>query len=616
MCGILGFWGSSLPPSLQFEKALDLISHRGPDDSGVRGFELLGKQGILGHRRLSIQDTSSAGKQPMSCSENKVHIIFNGEVYNFKELKSELTGAQFRSGSDTEVLLELYKREGTAFLEKLNGMFAFCIVDEREQRILLARDRVGIKPLYFSRLPDNNSVVFSSELKSIHSLLRDRLKIDLEALEMYLQFQYVPAPRSIFQGVEKLFPGHCLILDEKGSRIQKYWGLDSVNPNGNRFSTYEESLERLDSLLKSSISYRMIADVELGTFLSGGIDSSLVSAYAAAHSSNRIKTFSIGFEVPGFNEAEFARDIAQHLGTDHHELYVTPKEALEIIPDLNYFYDEPYADSSAIPTRIVSKLARQSVTVALSGDGGDELFCGYNRYEWMQFFVGLQRIPGTSSLLSPLLRKFPQRLVKKVGALLSWKEPWDQYRSLANIWHKGELEKLYKAYNNCPNPTLSYFRPEKSLTENLMYTDIHFYMVDDILTKVDRASMSVSLESRVPLLDHRIVELSQCMPLSYKVRDGKMKAPLRDLLARKVPREMFERSKSGFSIPLKEWLTKDLNDWMHDLLSESQLSHHGYFHQDKVNLMMRDLEVGAGDYYYQLWTLLMFQDWYNRMVRD
>lgn len=611
MCGILGFFGFDSISRSSFQNSLDKLSHRGPDDYGQLDFSILGSKGILGHRRLSIQDTSSAGNQPMSSSNKLVHIVFNGEVYNFKELRSELEDFKFKSGSDTEVILELYMRHGLDVFEKLNGMFAIGIVDQINDRVILVRDRIGIKPLYYTQMNGNRSLIFASELKGIQAMIPEALNLDTESLELFLQFQYVPAPRSIFENVNKLEPGCFLVIDSQGSRVQRYWSLENHYLGTNFDGSYDDALDEIHRLIESSVNYRLIADVEVGTFLSGGIDSSLITAYASSLSTNQIKTFSIGFDVPGFNEAEFAREIANYLGTDHHELYVTPKEALDVIPNLSRYYDEPFADSSAIPTTLVSRLARKSVTVSLSGDGGDELFCGYNRYEWMNFFKRLQVIPGVSSLLSPVFRKIPSRLVKKVGALLSWKEPWDQYRSLSNIWYRSELESLYTQFKDFQNPTKRYFFDQKTLTENLMFTDIHFYMVEDILTKVDRASMSVSLESRVPLLDHRLVEFSQTLPLDYKIRGGQMKAPLKDLLSRKIPTTLFDRKKSGFAVPLKNWLKKDLNEWMKDLLSETNLLKHGFFNKQKIDLMIEDLESGSADYYYQLWTILMFQDWYE-----
>lgn len=611
MCGILGAFNLRDLDALSFERALDKLAHRGPDDSAILKTNLSGKNCFLGHRRLSIQDTSSAGRQPMSSKCNRVHIVFNGEVYNFKELTSELDQVQLRSRTDTEVLLELYMQDGLCFLKKLNGMFALCIVDERSEEFILARDRVGIKPLYYSILNDG-SFLFSSELKGIHTLIGRSLSLDLGALELYLQFQYIPAPQTIFEGVNKLEPGTCLVVGKNGTSKEKYWDIEKSYLRDSTNLSYADSLTQMDNLLRSSIQFRMIADVEVGTFLSGGIDSSLVTAYAASISSKTVKTFSIGFDVDGFNEAKYASKTAAHLGTDHHELYVTPEDALDVIPQLSEFYDEPYADSSAIPTKIVSQLARRSVTVSLSGDGGDELFCGYNRYKWMEVCSSVQNLPGASTVLSSFFRKFPHRLMKKVGALMSWNSPWDQYRSLANIWYKGELEELLLSARESSNPTISAFKSSKSLTENLMYADLQFYLVDDILTKLDRASMSVSLEARVPLLDHRIVEFALSIPLEYKMNRGRTKAPLRDLLSRYVPVGLFERPKAGFAIPLKEWLSGELNDWMKDLLSESSLRKHGYFSKRKIDAMILDLESGSGDYDYQLWTLLMFQDWYRR----
>jgi len=539
--------------------------------------------------------------------KKEIFIVFNGEIYNFKEIKKELLklGYKFRTNTDTEVIIYSYKEWGIKCLDKFIGMFAFVIFDKKKNEIFCARDRLGIKPLYY--FWDGKNFAFASELKALLSFSFVKKEIDLKSLSLYMQFQYIPAPRTIFKNIFKLNQAHFLIL--KNNRLEKnrYWNIhkffnfDKLNISEN------EAIEELEKLLKSSISYRMISDVPIGSFLSGGIDSSVVSSIMQSLSNKPIETFSMGY-----NEAEFAKEIANHLGTNHNELYVTPNDAKNIIPDLSKYYDEPFADSSAIPTIMVSKLARRKVTVALSGDGGDELFGGYTRYNWMEKFQSVPKI--FRPILSLGLKYSPKMHHKKAAALFSWDNPEDQYRSLANIWHKFELEKLINFDIYKDNPTSKYFFKNKSLTENLMFVDMHFYMVEDILTKVDRASMSVSLEARVPLLDHRIVEFALKLPIEYKIKNNKGKYILRKVLEKYVPKEMFERPKSGFAIPLKEWLRDDLYDWMNDKLSSNQLSKHNLFKEDRIKFMIKQHKTKKYDYHYQLWTLLMFQDWYDRYM--
>jgi len=615
MCGIVGSISNKNISEEYIRSSLLSMNHRGPDSNGFKKFNKT-KLGyvFLGHTRLSIIDLSKNGSQPMNDSDSKISITYNGEIYNFDEIKKELynKGYSFNSNTDTEVIIYAYKEWGIKCVDKFIGMFAFAIYDEIKEKLFIVRDRLGIKPLYY--FSKNNEFAFASELKALTELPNFEKNISIKGLSLFTQYQYIPAPFSIYDHTFKLRPGHYIEVSKKGIIDKKYWDAKNYFNDILDFQSEKEILNELEQLIVSSVKYRMVSDVPIGSFLSGGIDSSLVSAIMQNLSSKPIETFSLGFNVRGYNEAKFAKKIANHLGTSHNELYVNPSQALDIIPNLSKFYDEPFADSSAIPTMIVSSLARKKVTVVLSGDGGDELFGGYLRYKFLSKLLSIPK--PLKKILSYTLKRVGKDNFRyqKAGSVLSWNTIEDAYASLSNAWYSDDLNKLinFEIFNN--QSQSKYYNNGKSIQEQLMFADINLYMVDDILTKVDRASMSTSLESRVPLLDHRIVEFALKLPLHYKIKDGKSKYILRKVLEKYVPNNLYDRPKSGFGIPVKEWLKNDLNNWMRDTLSKEELSKHHYFDIKIIQKMIDDHSKSKYDYHLQLWTILMFQDWYKKYM--
>jgi len=596
MCGFAGFVGSAPEQELRTQvcRMADQLVHRGPDDSGVW---VDAEAGIaLGFRRLAIVDLSPTGRQPMISSNGRYVMVFNGEVYNFGELRKDLEsrGHAFRGHSDTEVMLEAVSEWGLeAAVKKFVGMFAFALWDRRERVLHLVRDRLGIKPLYCG-LADR-TFLFGSELKALRTHPDFDPEINRGALALYLRYGYIPQPYSIYQGIWKLPPGHILSLRAGAqtsfelSGTALYWSAKEVYENGaaNPFRGSEgEAVEELDRLLRESVRLRMIADVPLGAFLSGGIDSSTVVALMQAQSNRPVKTFTIGFHAQEFNEAAHAKTVAAHLGTEHTELYVTPQEALDVIPKLPTLYDEPFADSSQIPTYLVSALTRRHVTVSLSGDGGDELFGGYQRYSnARQFWETVSRFPHfTRKALARFIRVCKpatyDRLIGRLGPLLprlarpssvgermyrlaevmTVRNPEELYRQLVSYW-KSPTEVVLNAKEAPALLTQSSdWARLADISQRMMFLDLATYLPDDILAKVDRASMSVSLEARVPILDHRVVEFAARVPISMKIRSGQGKWLLRQVLYRYVPRELVERPKMGFSVPIEDWLRGPLRD--------------------------------------------------------
>ncbi len=597
----------------------------------------------LGHRRLSILDLSPLGHQPMHSSCGRYVIAFNGEIYNFAELRRELEkgGRTFRGRSDTEIMLEAFSEWGlTRALERFNGMFAFALWDRKERRLHLVRDRLGEKPLYYGWF--GRTFLFGSEPKALRAHPGFEARIDRDALALYLRHNYVPAPLSIYIGVFKLPPGTFLSLDprETGSlpEPQAYWSARDKAEEGirNQFTGSEGEVgAQLEALLKDAVGLRMVADVPLGVFLSGGVDSSTIAALMQAQSSRPVRTFSIGFRETGFDEAAEARRVAQHLGTEHTELYLTPGEATATIPSLPTLYDEPFADSSQIPTYLVARLARRQITVSLSGDGGDELFGGYNRYLWVtklwrrvgwlpgpvRSFVSdaLRAVPqggwdGAAELISPLLprsagkRRVGEQIHKFAG-VLGEAGPEGMYLNLVSQWKLSErmvlgAPRLRKTLLD--DPTWSAL---PDLTQQMMLWDLVTYLPDDILVKVDRATMGVSLEARVPLLDHRLVEFAFRIPLAMKVRKGQGKWILRQLLYRYVPRDLIDRPKMGFGIPIGAWLRGSLRPWAEDLLSPARLAREGFFDPKPIRARWTEHLSGRRSWGYHLWTILMFQAW-------
>jgi asparagine synthase (glutamine-hydrolysing) len=615
------------------------LRHRGPEDEGVWVDEAAGI--AFGHRRLSIIDLSPAGHQPMHSASGRYVITFNGEIYNFKSLRAELEalGATFRGHSDTEVMLAAIERWGVEeSLKKFNGMFAFGLWDRQDKTLFLSRDRAGEKPLYYGWA--GQTLLFASEPKAFHQHPDFRAEIDRGAVAVYLRHNYIPAPHSIYKGIYKLTPGTLLTIRGFGSDAspKPYWSARQAAEDGlaNPFTgTEQEAVAQLDSLLNEAVTMRMEADVPLGAFLSGGIDSSLVVAIMQANSARPVKTFTIGFNNAEFNEAESAKAVAKHLGTEHTELYVTPEEAMGVIPRLPTLYDEPFADSSQIPTFLVSQLARRKVTVSLSGDAGDELFGGYSTYLWgrsvhqrISWMPRALRLAAAKSL-GPLAKIDWNGLLEKNEAVvpgsLKRKDVTRALEKLTSVLNAEERETLYRVllsyWMDPPSVVLNSKEKATALTDEsgwaklkdfvhvMMYLDTVMYLPDDILVKVDRAAMGVSLESRVPLLDHRLIEFAWRLPLDMKVQGNTGKGPLRRLLYKYVPKRLVDRPKRGFAVPVHEWLRGPMRPWAENLLSESRLREEGYFDAAPIRQKWQEHVTGRHNWQPQLWGVLMFQAW-------
>jgi asparagine synthase (glutamine-hydrolysing) len=615
MCGISGFLQASPLGSgarAIIERMSLRIAHRGPDDAG---HWLDPEAGIaLGHRRLSIIDLSAHGHQPMISASGRHVLVYNGEIYNHAELRRELEGLgaapPWRGRSDAEVLLEGLEHWGLEdCLARLNGMFAFALWDRRNRRLSLARDRLGEKPLYYGRV--GSTFLFGSELKALTAYPGFPAEVDREALALYLflRHKYIPAPWSIWKGIRKLHPGHCLVVGEDGRQVSEprcYWDFPALAQRGVRdpLPAGPELEERLDALLRDAVARRMIADVPLGALLSGGTDSSTVVALMQAQSERPVRTFSVGFAEKSHDEAPHARAVAEHLGTEHADLCVTPAQALAVVPELPRYWDEPFADSSQIPTRLLCEMARRHVTVALSGDGGDELFGGYRRYTQAARLWRLHQ-----ALPDPVRRALARFLPSAPAALLRADSPEELYRALISKWKYPESvvlgahepEALLAGLAR-PDPPLPDFR------QLMMYVDTLTYLPDDVLVKVDRASMSLGLEVRVPLLDHRVVELAWRLPVQCKFRRGEGKQILRRVLHRYVPPALVERPKMGFRAPIAAWLRGPFRDWAEELLAERRLREEGYFDPVAVRRIWA-VQQNGGRGHGHIWAILMFQAW-------
>jgi asparagine synthase (glutamine-hydrolysing) len=638
MCGIVGAFGPAASATSWLEQACKALRHRGPDDEGIWYDPLAGV--ALGHTRLAIQDLSEAGRQPMSSACGRYQLIFNGEIYNHLELRRGLGQHSWRGHSDTETLVACIAEHGIErTLRTAVGMFALAVFDAAQRRLILARDRLGEKPLYYGYA--GGSLVFASELKALRSVPGFDNTLDRAALELYLRRSYVPTPLSIYAAIRKLPCGSWIELTAEhiAARVlpepSVYWSALEVALAGEREPLAidePEALVMLEGVLGQAVRGQMLADVPLGAFLSGGIDSSTIVALMQAHSMMPIRTFSIGFEDEGYNEAAQARVVAQHLGTEHTELTLQARDALKLVPRMPLVYDEPFADSSQLPTFLIAQLARQHVTVALSGDGGDELFGGYNRY-----FLGARTWPRLSRL--------PLRLRRMLGGAIhalstaSWDRLATIARPLTPLRYQVETAgyKLHKVADVVASRDAREFYARltsqrwqqpvalapvpgdlsatplwpslSSLAHQMMLLDAITYLPDDILVKVDRAAMAVSLETRVPMLDHRVFEFAWRLPLHLKVRAGKGKWLLRRLLHRYVPARLVERPKMGFAVPLDRWLRTELRDWGENLLAEARLRHEGYFDAVRVRALWSDHLSGRHDRQFQLWNILMFQAW-------
>jgi asparagine synthase (glutamine-hydrolysing) len=648
MCGIAGLVG---PPGAPIERAAiaaamaATLAHRGPDDSGSWADPT--GQAALGFQRLSILDLSPEGHQPMASADGRYTVVLNGEIYNFADLKEELlaVGCTFRGRSDTEVLLAAVSQWGIEVaLPRLWGMFAIGLWDQQDRVLHLIRDRLGKKPLYYGWQGD--TLLFGSELKALRAHRAFRATIDRDALASFLRFSYVPAPRSIYAGIHKLPSGSWTTIHPERPREditpRRWWdpvaGALAGQADPLDLSDEEATCE-VEQLLADAVRRRAIADVPLGAFLSGGIDSSTIVALLQAQSRLRVSTFTIGFDEARYDESAHARAVASHLGTDHTELRVTPEQAQAVIPRLGRLYDEPFADASQIPTFLVSELARRSVTVALSGDGGDEVFGGYNRYvAGTRLWSHLGRVPrpirrGISNLataIRPDIWDGAGTLVDRV--LPSSKRgviSGNRVHKLATAIDLGGVHEMYaRLVSTWPHPNgmvvggteldLSWLAAGDGLVQpadRMMLLDLLAYLPEDILTKVDRASMGTSLEARAPFLDHRVVELSWRIPIHQKIRGGESKFLIRRILERHVPRSIFERPKSGFGIPIDAWLRGPLREWAQDLLSPQRLVSEGFLEPAPIEAALRDHLDGRRNRQYQLWAVLMFQSWLEETAR-
>jgi asparagine synthase (glutamine-hydrolysing) len=647
MCGITGFYMTKPLPGATavLRRMNDTIAHRGPDAQGqwfdpARGI-------ALAHRRLAIVDLTEEGRQPMHSASGRYIIVFNGEIYNFLRIRADLEGLghRFRGHSDTEVMLAAFEEWGVEpSLQRFTGMFAFALWDSHQSELTLARDRLGKKPLYYS--VTGGSLVFGSELKALRAFSGFEASVDRQALTLFLRYLYIPAPHSIYEGVSKLEPAHFVRFGVRHHTVMElerrcFWNAAKIHgePKPGALSVgADEAAEQLDALLRDAVRLRMIADVPLGAFLSGGIDSSLVVALMQELSSRPVRTFTIGFAEEAYNEAHHAKAVARHLRTDHTEVYLTPVETLAVIPTLPLMYDEPFADSSQIPTALVCAMARKHVTVALSGDGGDEAFGGYRRYvqardtqarmsrisPWLlravsqgithvpaAFWEGLAKLPPpitSGELKTAGVAYRALRLADRLGCAT----PQQLYRHLMSYWL---APTGLVVAGNQPFTLLDAAPGTKTLDEfvdQMMLLDTLTYLPDDILVKVDRASMAVALEVRAPLLDHRVMEFAWRLPLALKLHEGRGKILLRKVLSRYVPEALFERPKTGFGVPIYRWLRGPLRDWAESLLAKERLQREGYLNPLPIRQVWESLLAGRSDWEHGgelVWTVLMFQAW-------
>ena len=635
MCGLAGLLlveGHKVSESL-LQNMGRAIAHRGPDSSGSWMSDDC-SVGLV-HQRLAIQDLSEHGHQPMPSSSGRYQLAFNGEVYNFRALAEELEscGHQFNGHSDTEVLLAAFEQWGVvASLPRFSGMFAIAVVDLEENTLTLARDRLGEKPLYYGY--SEQGLAFASELKSLRQWPAFKPEINRDSLTLYLRHNFIPAPHTIYTDYYKLMPASYIQVNlsypTKPVSLNYYWQQEDCFKDSLEGSV-KELADQVEEKLDAIISEQMIADAPLGAFLSGGVDSSTVVALMQKQSLKPIKTFTIGFNEPGYNEAEFAKQVAEHLGTDHTELYVTAEDALALVTDLREIYDEPYADSSQIPTLLLAEMTKKHVTVSLSGDGGDELFCGYTRYPeyasgWLKSQSGLRKytsklqgiigdraMAGVAKLAVPAMRKKPLADIEwrfaRQRRLAESSSLGEYYRHAVSYWRypeqvvKGASEPDYALTKSCPAHIAN------DPLKELMWRDLNWYLPDDILTKVDRAAMAHSLETRVPMLDHRFVELALQIDSAKNLEAGVGKKVLREVLFRHVPKELIDRPKQGFAVPISEWLRGPLRTWAEDLLDAEKMEQEGYFESAAVHKLWGSHLSATENYAYELWGILMFQSW-------
>lgn len=631
MCGICGYISRKRITKEQLQAMNDTMYHRGPDDSGVEIYEMGGGWNVgFAQRRLSILDLSALGHQPMHSPDGRISVVYNGEIYNFRELREELADYSFRSDCDTEVIIAAYLKWGIACLERFNGMFAIALYDRETQEVCLVRDRIGKKPLYYWY--EDGDLVFASELKPIMKCPGFVGRIEERVLSRYLFQQYINAPESIFQNVYKVEPGAVLRFCRGEIRTWKYWDIGEVyhRAMAEPIGSYEEAKEQLKTLLRKSVKMRMIADVPLGSFLSGGYDSSLVTAVAQECSEEPVKTFSIGFHEERYNEAKYARAVADHLGTDHTELYIDEGDMFRLVESIPGYYDEPFADSSQIATMMVSQLAREHVTVALSGDGGDEFFCGYNIYD----NVGqAQKLDGLGAMVHGLCTlpglkqmRVEDRLPFKVRVIAGNRERESKTQFGAGNYPARARRMVKKLPAGREALPIHYLVESKYGVENWqirrMLLDMDTYLPGDILCKVDRASMKYSLESRCPILDKDVMECSFRIPHQYKYAGGSKKYILKDIAYDYIPRELLERPKVGFGVPLDQWLRGPLLEQLSDYSSYEYLKKQDIFDaqyvSDRIGEYIKTGDAGpatGANYSKITWSFFVFQQWYETYMR-
>jgi asparagine synthase (glutamine-hydrolysing) len=631
MCGIAGWINLEKKSSQNGDKAVlhamcERMKHRGPDSEGL----WLENQAALGMRRLSIIDLHT-GEQPVYSEDKQIVVVMNGELYNFREVRADLEkrGHKFETQTDTEILPHLYEEYGEAMLEHINGMFAFALWDKRREKLLIARDRFGEKPLYYSTF--DGKLIFASEPKVLLANPSVKAEINPDALRQYLSFDYVPAPASIYKGISKLPAAHFLTVEKGEVKTRRYWNL-TWHKNGN-VPTIEKAASDLRDLLADAVRMRLVSDVPLGILLSGGVDSSTVAAFATQFSTEKVKTFSIGFEEDSFDESKFARQVATHLGTEHYEDRLSVEKAAGLISEIGTWLDEPLSDGSLIPTFLLSRFVRKHVTVALGGDGGDEIFAGYPMYFGHKAANLYGKIPRVlrAGLIEPIVNNLPvstknlsfdYKAKRFVAAskydLVARHHSWfgsfsiDQQR---NLLSKDVLAKTSSDIYRGAKDLLE-ICDAKNEIEQMQFLDINFYMAEDILTKVDRASMAVSLEVRAPFLDPRVAEFAAGIPLEYKLKGSKGKYILKKAVEPLLPKEILQRPKKGFGIPIAEWLKQRLNPLMHDLLAPDRLKNQGLFDPEFVQKLIKEHETDAASHHKQLWTLVVFQLWFDNFGRN
>ena len=637
MCGISGFTDFNKKSSLEILSQMTAtLAHRGPDGDGTGFLETETAQIGLGHRRLAILDLSNHGKQPMQYQS--LWICFNGEIYNFVEIKDELSqlGHIFVGNSDTEMILHAYAEWGESCLERFIGMFAIFLYDTEKNTIFCARDRAGVKP-FFYYLHDG-LFMFASELKAFHKHPNFQKEINTDAVASFMQYGNVPTPHCIFKHSLKIKPGHYFKMDlqsppqhiEEIEQIQ-YWNVYDAYNQPKLDLSYPDALKQTETILQSACDYRMVSDVPVGVFLSGGYDSACVTALLQKERTEKLKTFTIGVPDIGLNEAPYAKDVAKHLGTDHTEITCTQKDALELIQDLPFFFDEPFADSSAIPTTLVSKMARQDVTVALSADAGDEIFAGYNRYDYMlKYGKKLNRIPGFArKSMAGIMRAVPS---DKIPVLKNKYNFHNRYEKLKNVLKNPSDEYIMlslsqqftddqmKEIMNASFKTQDTLYRSNELTNGrtplayMMAIDYQTYLLDDILQKVDRSTMSQSLEGREPFLDQRIIEFAARLPDDYKYYNGVKKRILRDIVHQYIPKDLMDRPKMGFAIPIADWLKNELRDLVEEYISEATIKGQGLLNWDYISKLKRDFFNGKKEYDTKIWYVLTFQMWYAKWM--